>query len=285
MIDPTFRDTLRYQSRAEPASLLADLKELHRRSESARSRRKTLIVCLAIWGVGSIVLGVAVKTVIAPAIITGVVGCALLGLPIWRASQLIIPERRGKLAATVVRALACDVPGGGEIELKLDFGPAEQDGFLTDSRALPGTKAAAYRQPWLAVTARLANGSEIALGVELLTRRKERTKRKGRTKIKETLHERVALTIRVPELPPGAVERWPEQVRRAVLPEGASVHRALVKKDRLSLELRTHPQTRITDKGNVVTGADCEDRLATRHTLLVPVLAAYHTLAACSRKA
>ena len=65
------------------------------------------------------------------------------------------------------------------------------------------------------------------------------------------------------------------------MPPGVHVHRAGVKKDRLSLEVRTQRHVRVTNSGAVTSGHDVEEKLKSRHTLLVPVLAAYHALHGC----
>jgi hypothetical protein len=281
VIDPNFRATLRYQCRGEPATVLADLKELRQRSEHARTMKTAWIVGLVAWAIVCIVTALAAGPLAVVVVLVGLAGAVVLGVLIWRASQMILTERRRKLAVAVVRALACDLPHKGEIDLALHLGDYHDDRFRIGSRNVPSYHSAAvYCQVWLRVTAVLANGLEVALRVDLLAQRKERTKTKGRKKIKEAFSEHVHLTVRVPSLSEQAAQRWPERVRSAALPAGARLHRAVVKKDRLCLELRTDQQVRVTNKGSVVSGADADTRLANRHTLLMPVLAAYHALAA-----
>jgi hypothetical protein len=287
VINPDFRDTLRYHGRTEPATVLADLKELRQRSETARERRRLWIICLVVALVTDVIVCIALHataTTVA-GVFAGVVAAIVFGVLISRAARMTLDDRRRKLAVAVVRALGCDLPPGASLEVSIDFNKYHQDRFRTGSGQAANYQVSSYRQPWLAVAARLADGSEVELATELVARRKERAKTKGRKKIKEELSEHVRLAIRVAALPAGAEQRWPERLRAAVLPEGAYLHRALVKKDRLALEMRTHCQVRVTNKGSVTAGADAESRLANRHTLLMPVLAAYHALAACRRRA
>ncbi len=287
MINADFRDTRRYHGQAEPADLLADLKELGRRSELARSRRILWIVLLVLsvlMTFFSCPLTLLVPWV-ALALLAGLVGAVVFAVLIYRAGRVVLDERRRKLAAVVVRALACDLPPAGTIDLAVDFNDYQQARFLTDQGQVPNYLATSYRQPWLAVSARLADGTRLELGADLVARRKERAKSKGRKKIKEDLCEHVRLSLQVPALPAGAAERWPQHLRAAPLPEGAHLQRALVKKDRLLVEVQTHRHVRVTNKGSVTAGADIESRLANRHTLLMPVLAAYHALAGCRGRA
>jgi hypothetical protein len=203
------------------------------------------------------------------------------GILISNAGREIIDDRRRKLAMVVVRHLACDLPRNGKLELEVDFNSCKRNQHLTDTWKLGTYSASAYRQPWLFVGGTLADGTRFALAASLLARYKERSKTKGRKKVKEDLCEHVELMLRLPSLPPALPQRWPDLARSAPMPPGAFVHRALVKKDRLTLHVRTHRQVRVTDKGTVLSGGDIETRLANRHTLLAPLLAAYHGLHAC----
>jgi hypothetical protein len=282
VIDPKFHSTQRYHDCAEPAALLADLKELRRRSEAARRRRKVLIACLVIFLVLDLVVCLSTGGLACiGGIPAGILAAVFLGIGIYRASRMILDERRRKLAVAVVRALACDVPPRGKMDLSVAFGKYQQDRHRTTSGPAGNYSSSAYRQPWLAVTTRLADGSQVELGADLVARVKERAKTKGRKKVKEDLCEHVSLSLRVPRLPERAAQRWPELLKRAPMPEGAYLHRALVKGERLGVEVRTHRQVRVTNKGSVVSGGDVEQRLAGRDTLLMPVLAAYAALQGC----
>lgn len=282
MIDPSFSSTLRYQARAEPAALLADLKELRLLSAQARGRRKVWIVCLVSFLLFAVVVGLATQGMgFLVTIPLGVVAAIVFGVLIHRAGKMILDEHRRKLAVAVVRALACDVPPGGKMELTLDFSDYRQDRHRTSSGTAGNYSASAYRQPWLAVTTRLADGVQVELGADLVARVKERAKTKGRKKVKEDLCEHVSVSLRLPRLPERAAERWPELLKRTPMPEGAYLHRALVKGERLGVEVRTHRRVRVTNKGSVVSGGDVAQSLASRDTLLFPVLAAYAALHGC----
>jgi hypothetical protein len=282
MINPNFRDTLRYHCRAEPSTLLGDLKELRVRSEAARTRRKVWIWSLVAWLIACFYFcAMTANALVCLGVFLGLVGLIAGIVLIKRAGRMILPERRRKLAVAVVRALACDLRPGGKIELGVNFHDYHQPYFQSVTSPLGAYTASIYRLPWLEVSARLAGGSQVMLGLELVCRRRERSKTKGRKKIKEEMRERVIVTIRVPRMPDGAAERWPEQMRSLPLPPSTTLHRARVKNDQLSLELRTFRQVRVTNKGSVVSGADIDDRLANRHTLLMPMLAAYQALAGC----
>jgi hypothetical protein len=287
VINPNFHETLHYHSRAEPASVLADLKELKRLSARARAWKPVLTVGLVAWLTVAVVACVAagMGIVCVAGALWFVAGIILFSILTHRNNRMILPERRRRLAVTVVRALACDLPPAGVVELGLDFGDYVKDRFKTDShKLLSGGDVSTYHQPWLEVTAALADGSLVTLGLDLMCRRKERTKSKGRKKIKEAMSEHVVLTIRAPDLSEQAGHRWPERVRAAPLPRSVSLRRAVVKKDRLCLEVRTPKQVRVTNKNSVVTGADVDDQLANEHTLLMPVLAAYQALAGCRQQ-
>jgi hypothetical protein len=202
---------------------------------------------------------------------------------IYRANRMILDERRRKLARAAVRCLGCDLPAGGKLDLAVDFNRYTDSRYQTNSGSAGRYSTSDYRQPWLAVGGALADGARLELTADLVARRKERGKTKGRKKVKEDLCEHVVLSLRVPSLPPQTPERWPELVRKQPMPPGAFLHRAMVKQDRLTVEVRTHRQVRVTDKGSVLNGGDIEGRLANRHTLLIPVLAAYHALHACRK--
>ena len=78
--------------------------------------------------------------------------------------------------------------------------------------------------------------------------------------------------------------RWSDLVRAAKLPDGAYLHRALARDGRLVLRLRTSRAQRVTHQGKVEVGHDAESRLASRHTVLVAMLASYQALVRCRRK-
>jgi hypothetical protein len=283
MIPPDFRTTLRYQSKDDPASLVADLDELHARSEAACSRRNWLVALLVFWIIACILLGLVGQTpgFIVPAVFLGIVGIIVFAVLIYRASQEILDERRRKLARVVVRHLGCDLRPGGKLELSVDFNDYCDSRYLTQTQA--SGEASFYQQPWLTVSGTLADGASLELSTDLVARRKERIKRQGTRKIKEDLCEHISLTLRTASLPQAAAQRWPDLVRAQPMPPGAQLHRALVKQDRLFVEVRTQRQLRITHKGSVIHGGDVETKLANHHTLLVPVLAAYQALHACRK--
>jgi hypothetical protein len=283
VIPKDFTIKLRYRCKDEPAILLVDLDELGHRSEAARARRKWWWAALAVW----MVVGIAAVAALGggawcfAGIVYGITGACIFGVLIVWASHEIIDERRRKLAMVAVRHLACDLPPGSKLDIEVNFNPHKAKAYQTSTGKLNAYSASAYCQPWLSVAGMLADGTVFGLTAEMLARYKERSKTKGRKKVKEDLSEQVLLTLRVPWLPPTAPDRWPALVQAAPMPPGAFVHRALVKDGHLSLTVRTHRHVRVTDKGSVISGADIETKLANRHTLLAPLLAAYHALHAC----
>jgi hypothetical protein len=283
VIPANFRSTLRYQCKSDPATLIADLEELAKRSLTATNRRRIAFVALVAGAAGGIlvsVLGHSVLWHVTGGVLTAV-GVVLIVVFIERVSRWIIDVNRCKLAAAVVRGLACDLPPNGKLDATVDFNAYTSKQYRTETSSPAGNGASAYRQGWLAVAGVLADGTHLALSSDLVARRKERRKSKGRMKVKEDLCQHVALTLRVRSLPVSAPTRWPELVRSRPMPPGVRVHRAGVKEDRLTLEVRTQRHVRITNKGIVVTGRDIEERVASRHAVLAPMLAAYHALHAC----
>jgi hypothetical protein len=281
-----FPSTSHYKGNAEPATLLAQLGALVRSSGEARKRRPFLagglVVALAFTALFAVLAVNAAGPLPLLAAGGGLAGAcaAVLAVLLVRANARIVDERRAGLAAAVVRCLACDLPPGGGLEVQVDFTGYHDAKFRT--AAWPGGFGTQeYRQPWLGVAGRLADGGRLKLQATLVVRRKERLKKKGRKKIKEDLCEHVTLALRHRALPPAAPARWPDLVRSRPLPPGALLRRAGVKHNRLTVEVRTQRCVRVTNKGTVTSGHDAEKRLASRHTLLAPMLAAYHALHAC----
>jgi hypothetical protein len=283
VIPKDFSSTLRYRRKDEPAILLSKLDELGQRSEEAKVRRRWWVAALVLWMVvglcGVIAAGGNAWCIVG--VLYAIAGGIVFGLLIHKASRQILDDRRRKLAKVVLGPLACDLPRAGKLELEVDFNPWKAKHYQRETWKLTAYSATAYCHPWLTVRGTLADGARFELTTDLLARCKERSKSKGRKKVKEDLCEQVSLTLRVPSLPPAAPQRWPDLVQAAPMPPGAFVHRAVVKDDRVTLTVRTHRHVRVTDKGTVISGADVETKLANRHTLLAPLLAAYHALHAC----
>jgi hypothetical protein len=289
-INPDFRSTLRYHARAEPATLLDDFKELHILSMTAKRWSTIWGVSTGVWIVASIILLVVVANVpdhaggwIFLCIVGGLGGGITLGILTHRAIKSILVERRRKLAAAVVRALGCDVPPGGELEVTLDFADYHNPKYRTQSWQLTTYQTSQYRQNWLTVFGKLADGTSLQVDADLVAIRKERAKTKGRKKIKEDLCEHIKLSFRVKEFPAQSEERFSELLRKHHMPQGARLHRSAVKNGRLMVEVRTHRHVRVTNKGTVVSGGDIEKNLATHHTLLMPLLATYRALHHCRK--
>jgi hypothetical protein len=117
----------------------------------------------------------------------------------------------------------------------------------------------------------------------MVVHRKERAKTKGRKKIKEAFHEQITVTIRPPVLPEPTAQRWPERMRAAKLSYNTHLHRAQARGGRLQVVVRTMQALRVTNKGTVEVGRDLDSKLAGKDCVLMPLLAAYHALAACRK--
>lgn len=280
MVPTDFNRTLRYQAVADPASLLTDLKALRQGSQGAQSTRWLLVLLLIAWIVGSVIVGLVLagSLFLFIAIPSGLLGAVVYWIVDAGYARLVLDERRLRLAAKAVRALACDLPPDGKLDLTVQFGPYNEAHYRTGEVPATNYNGTAYRLPWLRARGTLADGTKVELSTDLIARRKERTKTKGRMKVKEDLCEHVALVLRPKALPPEAKVRWPDLVRGGRLPATMRIQRAKVMDGQVILELRTFRQVRVTDKGTVLAGADAEQKLCDADGLLMPMLAAYRAL-------
>lgn len=285
MIPTNFSGSLRYLVEAEPTTLLADLEALAKHSADAQARRGWFIALVFISIGAGIIAASTLSGGLIPGIILGIAGAILFGVLAHLESRQILDERRRKLAKSVVRALACDLPPEGKLELGIDFNNYHHEKYRERTWQVNLYTAAQYRLPWLVIRCKLMNGTRLELWTDHIVSRKERSKTKGRKKIKEDIYEHIRLTVCPAALPDQAEKVWPEYMRTRALPPGTYLHEARVKKNTLYLEVKTQRQVRVTNKGVVESGKDVEKNLANHHTILAPLLGAFDALQACRKGA
>jgi hypothetical protein len=141
----------------------------------ARVFKVITVVCAVATVVGFFVLG---ETDLDP-LVTWIVELALAALAVlsglrWRAcARLDLDDRKLQTIQRVLGILRADIPRDAPVSLTVDLRPYDRGGHVVVKQG-PSTK---YRHAWLELTATLADGTIVTLG--LTDRVKRKVKRRG----------------------------------------------------------------------------------------------------------
>ncbi len=108
-----------------------------------------------------------------------------------------LENRKVEMAAKLLKMIKADAPAQEQISLKIDFRGYKEGGEVVDSKSEGiGATAQKFRDPWLALVARLADGNVVRLDVTDDVTLKSKRKRKY-TKERERFASQVDLSLRL----------------------------------------------------------------------------------------
>lgn len=242
----------RFECAGDAPQLLANLDSLRKIDEEAERqvRHWTLVIVAGVIGV---FIGVAVflgsQASTGGIVVAVLVGGSGLGAVIFGAikrsgfSALDLENRRYELAEGVLKYLLHDMPTDAPANLQIDFLPHNHRGKFEGKGKVGHWNAKFFRDPWLALSGRLMDGTKFTIQMIEKQQDRYRTKRsasgklKRKTKTKNASELIVSLKIkpkRYPHLTDGALS--PSGIQ---LPQWVDVKSVNVEGDSLVLRSTT----------------------------------------------
>lgn len=226
----SIRTTLHYAAQGSPMQILADLGQLGALDKSSEKLQKK-------WGwlsgggcfVGIVALVFVVM--VPPLLVLCVLGTALFGFGIWRYGKYKktnLEDRRYQLAARVVRLLSADMDPATPMKLSLALGAIDRKECAIGENQVMGWNVTYYRDPWLSVAGRLADGSSFKLDKTQLLQIRKKRKVNYRGKVKHKRKDKhgvlCTLTMKYKESRyPGMAQLAPTAVQAVQLPHEAQL--------------------------------------------------------------
>jgi len=173
----SIRDTLHYAAQGSAAELMMDLGQLAILDKNSEKLQKK-------WGWFSaggclvVFVGIPLGILLVPLFALCVLGLVFFIVAIGRYGKFKktnLEDRRYQLAARVVRLLSADVDPNAPMKLSIGLGSTERKECAVGQNNVMGWDVTYYRDAWLSVAGKLADGSSFKLDqVELLQVRKKR---------------------------------------------------------------------------------------------------------------
>lgn len=182
-----FRSTLIYEAAASPQELRGDLAKIRELDDTSESKRKALG-----WGaflslVGAVVGFFALDDALQLGVGGGLAALTVV-LFILRArwGRTDVEDRRYELLEGVLGLLDADVHPETPVSVRMDLRRIDDEAKLEERVSLGAVKIESFKDPWLEVSGRFADGTSFSLAQTERFQRKRTTKTnmRGKTKVK-----------------------------------------------------------------------------------------------------
>jgi len=182
-----FRSNLIYEGSASPAELREDLERIRELDKTSEGKRRVFGWTGFLSLVGAVVSFFALSDSESIAVSGGLTALGVVLLVMyWRWGRTDVENRRYELLGGVLGLLDADLQPGTPVVVRMDLRKVDDTSKLEERIDLGNAKIENFRDPWLAVSGRFADGTSFSLSQTERFQRKRTTKTnmRGKTKVK-----------------------------------------------------------------------------------------------------